>query len=303
MYRYCSASPRCGTCLRYPAAGAARSRSPLSPRHPPSLCSVGSRFRALSSFHSHALRHLPPLCCGRSRSQPSASTQAICHRDLSSSPLGGCRCALCRQSNRSVLLPPLGGSYPAQPAADPGLLLVGAGNNSTPRCPPSKSSSLHRSAHRTPGTPRCRRRLSHPAAAFQHFEPTFVTVFSFLAAGSLLTYNNQLRFVTFRQTLCRLFPYGLPLGLPSRLPPRLLLHLHAIAAGRNHLQPIAGKIIQSHPVFSDFLRVISVFSSPRCPYFLAVFRFLFQQRVGTMRKTCFTSILIDHHQKTASAGS
>ena len=152
---------------------------------------------------------------------------------------------------------------------------------------PSKSSSLHRSAHRTPGTPRCRLRLSNPAAAFQHFEPTFVTVFSFLPAGSLLTYNYQLRFVTFRQILCRRFPYGRPLGLPSRLPPRLLLHLHAIAAGRNHLQPIAGKIIQSHPVFSDFLRVISVFSSPRCPYFLAVFRFLFQQRVGTMRKTCF----------------
>ncbi len=278
MYRHCSASPCRGTCLRFSAAGAARSRSPLSPRHPPSLCSVGSRsrvsssfhphalrhlttrsarvrsrsqplfsivpglssehfsqplggcrcallsrclsctdrrterqarlafsrsaglahrlsqqsadhvslpacparhcsapwffcarafcrtesfcrlssqrssrfsprhlsprcydrsrFRALSSFHSHALRHLPPLCFGRSRSQPSASTQAICHRDLSSSPLGGCRCALCRRNNCSVLLPPLGGSYPAQPAADPGLLLVGAGNNSTPRCPP-----------------------------------------------------------------------------------------------------------------------------------------------------------------------
>ena len=190
MYRHCSASPRCGTCLRYPAAGAARSRSPLSPRHPPSLCSVGSRFRALSSFHSHALRHLPPLCFGRSRSQPSASTQAICHRDLSSSPLGGCRCALCRQSNRSVLLPPLGGSYPAQPAADPGLLLVGAGNNSTPRCPPSKSSSLHRSAPRTPCTPRCRLRLPISAPLTQLSAPIFVTVFSFLAAGSLLTYNN-----------------------------------------------------------------------------------------------------------------
>ena len=429
MYRHCSASPCRGTCLRFSAAGAARSRSPLSPRHPPSLCSVGSRsrvpssfhphalwhlttrsarvrsrsqplfsivpglssepssqplggcrcallsrclscadrrterqarlafsrsaglahrlsqqsadhvslhacparhcsapwslcaqafcrtesfcrpssqrsslfsprhlsprcydrsrFRALSSFHSHALRHLPPLCFGRSRSQPSASTQAICHRDLSSSPLGGCRCALCRQSNRSVLLPPLGGSYPAQPAADPGLLLVGAGNNSTPRCLPSYSHSLCRSAHRTPGTPRCRRRLPISAPLTQLSAPIFVTVFSFLPAGSLLTYNYQLRFVTFRQTLCRRFPYGRPLGLLSRLPPRLLLHLHAIAAGRNHLQPIAGKIIQSHPVFSDFLRVISVFSSPRCPYFLAVFRFLFQQRVGTMRKTCF----------------
>ena len=286
MYRHCSASPRCGTCLRYPAAGAARSRLPLSPRHlttpfgrvrsrsrvpssfhlhalrhlttrsarvrsrsqplfsivpglssepssqplggcrcallsrclscadrrterqarlafsrsaglahrlsqqsadhvslhacparhcsaPWSLCAqafcrtesifrpaslldrrfsprhlttpfgrVRSRFRALSSFHSHALRHLPPLCFGRSRSQPSASTQAICHRDLSSSPLGGCRCALCRRNNCSVLLPPLGGSYPAQPAADPGLLLVGAGNNSMPHCLPSYSHSL-----------------------------------------------------------------------------------------------------------------------------------------------------------------
>ena len=261
--------------------------SRFSPRHLSPRCYDRSRFRALSSFHSHALRHLPPLCFGRSRSQPSASTQAICHRDLSSSPLGGCRCALCRRNNCSVLLPPLGGSYPAQPAADPGLLLVGAGNNSTPRCPPSKSSSLHRSAPRTPCTPRCRLRLPISAPLTQLSAPIFVTVFSFLAAGSLLTYNNQLRFVTFRQTLCRLFPYGLPLGLPSRLPPRLLLHLHAIAAGRNHLQPIAGKIIQSHPVFSDFLRVISVFSSPRCPYFLAVFRFLFQQRVGTMRKTCF----------------
>ena len=136
MYRHCSASPCRGTCLRFSAAGAARSRSPLSPRHLTTpFGRVRSRFRALSSFHSHALRHLPPLCFGRSRSQPSASTQAICHRDLSSSPLGGCRCALCRRNNCSVLLPPLGGSYPAQPAADPGLLFVGAGNNSTPRCP------------------------------------------------------------------------------------------------------------------------------------------------------------------------
>ena len=165
-------------------------------------------------------------------------------------PLGGCRCALCRRNNCSVLLPPLGGSYPAQPAADPGLLLVGAGNNSTPRCLPSYSHSLCRSAHRTPGTPRCRRRLPISAPLTQLSAPIFVTVFSFLAAGSLLTYNNQLRFVTFRQTLCRLFPYGLPLGLPSRLPPRLLLHLHAIAAGRNHLQPIAGK---NHPIASCFL--------------------------------------------------
>ena len=267
MRRHRSVSPRCGTCLRFPAAGAARSRSPLSPRHPPSLCSVGSRSRVPSSFHPHALRHLTTRSARvRSRSQPLFSIVPGLSSEPSSQPLGGCRCALCRRNNCSVLLPPLGGSYPAQPAADPDLLLVGAGNNSTPRC---------------------RRRLSHPAAAFQHFEPTFVTVFSFFPAGSLLTYNYQLRFVTFRQTLCRLFPYGLPLGLPSRLPPRLLLHLHAIAAGRNHLQPIAGKIIQSHPVFSDFLRVISVFSSPRCPYFLAVFRFLFQQRVGTMRKTCF----------------
>ena len=222
----------------------------FSPRHLSPRCYDRSRFRALSSFHSHALRHLPPLCFGRSRSQPSASTQAICHRDLSSSPLGGCRCALCRRNNCSVLLPPLGGSYPAQPAADPGLLLVGAGNNSTPRC---------------------RRRLPISAPLTQLSAPIFVTVFSFLAAGSLLTYNNQLRFVTFRQTLCRLFPYGLPLGLPSRLPPRLLLHLHAIAAGRNHLQPIAGKIIQSHPVFSDFLRVISVFFQPEMPVFPGCF--------------------------------
>ena len=288
MRRHRSVSPRCGTCLRFPAAGAARSRSPLSPRHPPSLCSVRSRSRVPSSFHPHALRHLTTRSARvRSRSQPLFSIVPGLSSEPSSQPLGGCRCALCRRNNCSVLLPPLGGSYPAQPAADPGLLLVGAGNNSTPRCLPSYSHSLCRSAHRTPGTPRCRRRLPISAPLTQLSAPIFVTVFSFLAAGSLLTYNNQLRFVTFRQTLCRLFPYGLPLGLPSRLPPRLLLHLHAIAAGRNHLQPIAGKIIQSHPVFSDFLRVISVFSSPRCPYFLAVFRFLFQQRVGTMRKTCF----------------
>ena len=173
------------------------------------------------------------------------------------------RLPLCAVPQITFRAPPtLGGSYPAQPAADPGLLLVGAGNNSTPRCPPSKSSSLHRSAPRTPCTPRCRLRLSHPAAAFEHFEPTFVTVFSFLPAGSLLTYNYQLRFVTFRQTLCRLFPYGLPLGLPSRLPPRLLLHLHAIAAGRNHLQPIAGKIIQSHP-FSLIFSALSQFFPAR----------------------------------------
>lgn len=57
----------------------------------------------LSSFHLPPLRHLPPLCFGRSRSHPSASTQAICHRDLSSSPLGGCRCALCRRICHSAL--------------------------------------------------------------------------------------------------------------------------------------------------------------------------------------------------------
>ena len=137
MYRHCSASPRCGTCLRYPAAGAARSRSPLSPRHPPSLCSVGSRSRVPSSFHPHALRHLTTRSARvRSRSQPLFSIVPGLSSEPSSQPLGGCRCALCRRNNCSVLLPPLGGSYPAQPAADPGLLLVGAGNNSTPRCPP-----------------------------------------------------------------------------------------------------------------------------------------------------------------------
>ena len=95
MYRHCSASPRCGTCLRYPAAGAARSRSPLSPRHPPSLCSVGSRSRVPSSFHPHALRHLTTRSARvRSRSQPLFSIVPGLSSEPSSQPLGGCRCAL-----------------------------------------------------------------------------------------------------------------------------------------------------------------------------------------------------------------
>ena len=57
----------------------------------------------LSSFHLPPLRHQPPLCCDRCRSQPSASTQAICYRNPPSAPLGGCRCALFRRNNRSVL--------------------------------------------------------------------------------------------------------------------------------------------------------------------------------------------------------
>ena len=242
MYRHCSAPPRCGTCLRFALAGAARSRLPLSGQS------------VIGTF-PHPRSAAAAVRCAGETTVPSSFLRSA---------------AL---TLRSLL------QIPASCLSAQGI---------TARLSaPSKSSSLHRSAHRTPGTPRCRRRLPISAPLTQLSAPIFVTVFSFLAAGSLLTYNNQLRFVTFRQTLCRLFPYGLPLGLPSRLPPRLLLHLHAIAAGRNHLQPIAGKIIQSHPVFSDFLRVISVFSSPRCPYFLAVFRFLFQQRVGTMRKTCF----------------
>ena len=157
MYRHCSASPCCGTCLRFSAAGAARSRSPLFPRHLSPRCYDRSRSRARLSFHIPPPRHpTPRFARVRSRSQLLLYNVPGLSSEPSPEPLGGCRCALCRQSNRSVLLPPLGGSYPAQPAADPGLLLVGAGNNSTPRCPPSKSSSLHRSAPRTPCTPRCR---------------------------------------------------------------------------------------------------------------------------------------------------
>ena len=243
MYRHCSASPRCGTCLRFALAGAARSRQPLP------------RQSVIGTF-PHPRSAAAAVRCAGETTVPCSflRSAALTLRRLPQIPTS-CLSAQGITARLAAFL--------------------------------AHSLSLHRSAHRTPGTPRCRRRLPISAPLTQLSAPIFVTVFSFLAAGSLLTYNNQLRFVTFRQPLCRLFPYGLPLGLPSRLPPRLLLHLHAIAAGRNHLQPIAGKIIQSHPVFSDFLRVISVFSSPRCPYFLAVFRFLFQQRVGTMRKTCF----------------
>ena len=95
MYRHCSASPCCGTCLRFSAAGAARSRSPLSPRHPPSLCSVRSRSRVPSSFHPHALRHLTTRSARvRSRSQPLFSIVPGLSSEPSSQPLGGCRCAL-----------------------------------------------------------------------------------------------------------------------------------------------------------------------------------------------------------------
>ena len=144
MRRHRSVSPRCGTCLRFPAAGAARSRSPLSPRHLTTpFGRVRSRSRVPSSFHPHALRLLTTRSARvRSRSQPLFSIVPGLSSEPSSQPLGGCRSALCRRNNCSVLLPPLGGSYPAQPAADPGLLLVGAGNNSTPRCLPSYSHSL-----------------------------------------------------------------------------------------------------------------------------------------------------------------
>ena len=95
MYRHCSASPRCGTCLRYPAAGAARSRSPLSPRRSPSLCSVGSRSRVPSSFHPHALRHLTTRSARvRSRTRPLFSIVPGLSSEPSPEPLGGCRCAL-----------------------------------------------------------------------------------------------------------------------------------------------------------------------------------------------------------------
>ncbi len=70
-------------------------QQPLLSAAPASVSCGRSRSRVPSSFRLTPLRHLPPLCFGRSRSQPSASIRAICHRDLSSSPLGGCRCALC----------------------------------------------------------------------------------------------------------------------------------------------------------------------------------------------------------------
>ena len=222
-------------------------QQPLLSAAPASVSCGRSRSRALSSFHLTLLRHLPPLCFGRSRSQPSASIQTICHRDLSSSPLGGCRCALCRRICHSALSHRSAALTLRSLLQIPAFCLSAQGITARLAAPPSKSSSLHRSAHRTPGTPRCRLLLSNPAAAFQHFEPTFVTVFSFLAAGSLLTYNYQLRFVTFRQTLCRRFPYGRPLGLLSRLLPRPLFHLHAIAANRMQLQPIVSICSRSKP--------------------------------------------------------
>ena len=270
-----------------------------APLRGPSAPRLSAERKASAARHRSAAASSPRGTCLRDATTGAASVR--CHRSIPTH-CGTClRFALAGAAHSRQPLPRQSviGTFPhprsaaaavrcAGKATVPCSFLRSAALTITARLSaPSKSSSLHRSAHRTPGTPRCRRRLPISAPLTQLSAPIFVTVFSFLAAGSLLTYNNQLRFVTFRQTLCRLFPYGLPLGLPSRLPPRLLLHLHAIAAGRNHLQPIAGKIIQSHPVFSDFLRVISVFSSPRCPYFLAVFRFLFQQRVGTMRKTCF----------------
>ena len=103
MHRNHSASPRRGTCLRFSAAGAARNRSPLSPRHLSPQCYDRSRSRVRLSFHLPPLRHLPPLCCGRSRSQLLLYIVPVLPSELSHEPLGGCRCALCRGNIRSVL--------------------------------------------------------------------------------------------------------------------------------------------------------------------------------------------------------
>ena len=109
----------------------------------------------LSSFHLPPLRHLPPLCCDRCRSQPSASTQAICYRNPPSAPLGGCRCALFRRNNRSVLFQRSAALTLRSLLQIPAFCLSAQGI--TARLAPfPKSGSLHRSAHRTPCTPRCR---------------------------------------------------------------------------------------------------------------------------------------------------
>ena len=55
------------------------------------------------SFHLPPLRHLPPLCCGRSRSQLLLYIVPVLPSELSHEPLGGCRCALCRGNIRSVV--------------------------------------------------------------------------------------------------------------------------------------------------------------------------------------------------------
>ena len=104
MRHHRSASPRRGTCLRFSAAGAARSRSPLSPRHLSPRCYDRSRSRVRLSFHLPPLRHLTTRSARvRSRSQLLLFNVPGLSSESSPETLGGCRCALCRGNIRSVL--------------------------------------------------------------------------------------------------------------------------------------------------------------------------------------------------------
>lgn len=104
MRHHRSASHRCGTCLRFSAAGAARSRSPLSPRHLSPRCYDRSRSRARLSFHIPPPRHpTSRFARVRSRSRLLLYIVPVQSSEPSPEPLGGCRCALCRGNNRSVL--------------------------------------------------------------------------------------------------------------------------------------------------------------------------------------------------------
>ena len=128
---------------------------------------------AASSPRGTCLRSLrqEPLPCAIIVPSPSAAAPAsallrqeplaaVClyPGNLSSEPsfVPARRLPLCAVPQITFRAPPtLGGSYPAQPAADPTSCLSTQGI--TARLAPfPKSGSLHRSAHRTPGTPRCR---------------------------------------------------------------------------------------------------------------------------------------------------
>ena len=104
MRHHRSASPRRGTCLRFSAAGAARNRSPLSPRHLSPQCYDRSRSRVRLSFHLPPLRHLTTRSARvRSRSQLLLYIVPGLSSESSPETLGGCRCALYKRNNRSAL--------------------------------------------------------------------------------------------------------------------------------------------------------------------------------------------------------
>lgn len=116
MRRHRSVSPRCGTCLRDATTGAASVRCH---RSIPTHCGTCLRFALAGAAHSR--QPLPGQSVIGTILRPRSAAAAV-------------RCApnnLPCSSNARRLLP-------CAACCRSHLLLVGAGNNSTPRCPPLK---------------------------------------------------------------------------------------------------------------------------------------------------------------------